>query len=895
VIARWIGWLVGRFPREFRERWGAETIESSRAMVARGRKRGWPAQIRLFLRISLDLASGAVAERLAERRSTAPERRRIAFEERRTTMLDGLAFDLRDAWRGIRRSPLHAAGVVLTLALGIGANAAIFAVVYHVVLEPLPYADPDRLVLLWEKNPERGWHQAQIAPANFLDWRERATVFESVVGFSDWTDSQILSAPGEPAGVEAMFVAGDLFGVLGVPLPLGRSFGRDEFWRADAGVVVLSDRLWKRRFGAEPGVIGRQIVVDGDSLTVVGVAPPEFEFYLAETDLWRPFGLDPEAREQVWFRQAHIIRAVARLAPGATAENASAELATIAADLERRHPETNSRMGAGASLYSRWLTGDARRPLGLAFVAVAMVLVVTCANVAHLLLARATEREQEQAVRGCLGASRWRLVRRAVAEQSLLGLTGGTAGLLLARLGLPPLLEMGGSGLPRLDAVRVGGIVFGFTLALALVAALGSGIAPALRDRRSSLEERLRHAGRGGVSRRQVRIRQALLAAEVTFAVVVVAGAALVVRSFVALVRVDAGFDPENVVTAQISLPADRYPGRREIGAFAARLVDRVRAIPGVESAGLVRGLPTTSQGWTSDFAVAGRGREEFGVGVRHREVSEGYFETLRVPLLAGRLIDSGDVTDSTSVALVNRTLAERYFPEGDAIGRRISFDRYPDGSSIWHEIVGVVGDERQGSPATPPAPEIFKPLAQESTRAPFLAVRSDLPAAAVVPELRRALSEIDRDLPLLAPRTMTDVYADSVAREQFLLVLFALFAALALLLSALGVYAVAAHSAAARRREVGLRIALGAEPATVVRGLVGRGLRPVALGLAGGVSGGLALGRAMSGLLYGVAPHDVASLVSAPALLFVAAAIANLLPARRASRVAPAEVLRAE
>jgi predicted permease len=479
-------------------------------------------------------------------------------------------------------------------------------------------------------------------------------------------------------------------------------------------------------------------------------------------------------------------------------------------------------------------------------------------------------------------------------EHALFGAAGGLLGLGVAGVGLPLLLSIGGVELPRLGEVRIGATVFVFTLLISLLAAAVAGLAPALRGG-GDLERRLREAGRGGVGRRPARIRSWLVAAEMTFAAVVVAGAMLVVRSFVELGGVDPGYEPQGVVTARVSLPGGTYTEDAQVAAFTSRLLERVRALPGVESAGLVRKLPTTEVSWSSDFAIEGRGREEFGIEVVHRETTGGYFETLRVPLVAGRFFDARDDAGSVPVAIVNRTLADRYFPNGDAVGARIAFDRYPSADSNWFQIVGVVGDERQSSLASPVRPEIFRPIAQDAIASFFVTVRRRSPAEQVIPELRRALAEIDPGLPLLEPRTMAAVRAASLMRERFLLVLFGVFGTLALVLAALGVYGVTAHSAAGRRREIGVRMALGAGRRTVVRGFVRRGLVAVVAGLVAGVAGAVALGRAMSSLLYGVEPFDPVSLLAAPALLFGLALLASWLPAWRASGIAPAQVLRAE
>jgi putative ABC transport system permease protein len=886
--------LLRAYPADFRRRWGAGMAAAAGLLLARSRSRGVWGPLALWPVLLLDLVRGAAAERRRSRRI----RNRLDPSRRRTAMLEGLAHDLRTGLRSLRRAPAFAAAVVATLALGIGANSAIFSVVNAVLLRPLPYPEPERLALLYETNPERSWTEAQVAPANFFDWREAARGFTGLAAFSDWLGQPTLASAGpggtEPEMLRAMYTSGDLFGVLGVAPRIGRSFREEENWGEAARVVVLSHALWRRRFGGDPAVLGQPIVLNGIAHTVVGVMPEGFRFFIDEVDLWQPFGWEPESRERVWFRRAHVFRVVGRLAPGTALTAGQAELRSIAARLERRYPETNTLMGAGARPLHEFLVGDARRPLALLLLAVGLVLLIACANVAHLQLARSTARTRESAVRGCLGASRLRLVRQGLVESALLAAAGGALGLLVARFATPALLARVPGELPRLSEVSVDGWVLGFTAALAGVTVVLSGLAPALQGARADLESALRSVSRGE-SRGRTRARDLLVAAEVAVAVVVLAGAALLVRSLERLGRVDPGFHATDVLTAHVSLPSLGYPDVAAVADFGERLLARVRALPGVEDAGLARSLPLTGPGWSSDFAVEGRGREEFGIEVVHREVSPGYLETLRVPLLAGRRFNSTDGPTAPPVVVVNEALARRYFPGEDPVGRRITFDRYPTDTSTWRTIVGVVGAERQTALGQPARPEILAPLAQDDTRGLALVVRGGGPVATLLPELRAALSAVDPEIPLHEVRTLEEVRARSLDRERFLLTLFALFAALSLLLSVLGVYGVTAHAAARRVRDIGVRMALGARAADVVRGMLRRGLAPVALGIVTGLGGALALGRAMASLLYEVGAADPAALLTAAAALLLAGGLAVWLPARRASRLDPACVLRAE
>jgi putative ABC transport system permease protein len=888
--------LVCLYPAAFRRAWGDEMADTARALLARARReRGAAVAVRLYLRLLLDGVVGGIAERLGARRAAppiSPPPRLVP--DRRASMLDGLARDVAGAWRSLHRSPGYALAVVVTLALGIGANAAIFSVVRGVLLGAAPYPEADRLLLLSETNVERGWTEAQVAPANFLDWQERARSFGGMAAFTDFLDDWVVAGSGAPERVRRMAVAGDLFGVLGRVPALGRSFRPEETW-GEGSVAILSDEFWRRRLGGDPQVVGKAIRLNGRPHTVVGVMDEGFTFWSDRTDVWTPIGWDPADRAETWFRRAHWVRVVGRLAPGATPEAARQELAAIAADLERRYPETNRLMGTTARPLADWLVGDLRRPLLVLFAAVALVLLIACVNVAHLQLARAADRQGEHAVRGCLGASRWRLVRRSLVESLLLSLLGALFGVGLAVLGTRWLVRLGESYLARGGAVTVDAAVVGFAALLAVTTAVFSGLAPALRGSRLDLDRTLRAGGRGGESRSRMRGRQRLIAAELAFAVIVVVGALLLLRSLDALSRVDPGFEPIHVTTAAIMLPAASYPEQKDLASFYQRFARALASIPGVEEAALTRGLPLTGDGWSSDFAVEGRGREEFGIEVVHREVTSRYFAALGVPLLEGAWFTGTEDPEGNPVVLINETLARKHFPDESPIGKRLCFDRYPDESAYWRTIVGVVGDERQASMSRPPRPEIFAPLGQDTTRGVHAVVRSSLPPETLSPGLRTALASIDPDLPLSDLRPMTAVVAESMARERFLLVLFTLFGALAVVLASLGVYGVTAEAAAARRREIGLRLAVGARAREVVALMVRRQALAALVGVAAGLLGAIGLGRAMEGLLYGVGGTDPASFAAAVALLLAVGVLAAWLPARHVARLDPLIVLREE
>ncbi len=888
--------LLLLYPRDFRREWGDEMAQMAATLLARSRGKlgiGIIAALRLWPRLLADLASGALAERRhAARYQSATTSQPLS--RRTTSMLDGLANDFRGALRTLRRYPGHALAVILTLALGIGLDTAVFSVVRTVLLEPLPYRHPERLALLAETNPDRGWTQAQVAPANFFDWRERTRSFAGIAGFGDWLTQLTATGGAAPERLRAMGVAGDLFGVLGVQPELGRGFRESETWGDAARVVVLSHRYWQHHFAGDRGVIGRQLRLNGRPYTVVGVMPAGFSIWSEDVDLWTPFGFDRAARGATWFRRAHLFRAVGRLAPGVSLATANSELGALARELERTYPDTNQQMGVIASPLADYLVGGSRRPLALLFAAAGLVLLIATANVAHLQLARVTALGRDNAVRGCLGASRWRLLRRSLLDSLAQSTVGAVLGGALAWWATPVLVRLGSAYLPRPSAAHLDLVALAFAAALAVLTALLSGVSAAWQGARPDLEAAMRSGGRGGETRGRARIRQRLVAAEVALAVIVVVAALLLVRTLVALDRVDPGFEARGVTTAGIATPSTSYADEAALASFQQRLLARVRALPGVASAGLVRKLPLTEGSWSSDFAVEGRGREEFGVGVLHREATPGYFETMRVPRVAGRPFRDGDDASSPAVALVNQALVSRYFPHESPIGRRLCFDRYPDAQSHWRTVVGVVGAERQSALAEQPQPEIFAPLAQDEVRGGFvLVVRSSLPSTAVLSMLRNTLAAIDPQLPLFDERPMTAVVAASVARQRFLLVLFALFAALALVLAAIGVYGVTADATVRRRREMAVRLAVGARTPEVVRAAMAREMSAVAVGLAAGLLGALGLGHAMAALLYGVTATDALTLAATPALLLGVALVAALLPAWRSARIAPAKVLR--
>lgn len=811
--------------------------------------------------------------------------------------MDVLLHDLRHAIRALRRKPGFAAVAVITLALGIGAATTMFSVINGVVLRPLPYPNPDRLVMLWEHNPERGWSRQSVAPANFLDWRERVGAFADVTAHLDWGGLVLGDDAGEPAFVGSTWVFGNFFDVLGVRPALGRSFEVEESWAGGDMVVILSDALWRNRFAADSGIVGRTIRIDGAERVVVGIMPPGFAYPSPDVDVWLPIGWAPASRTAPWFRRAHFARAVARLRPGVSLETARHELGVVAQQLEREHPATNRAMGAGLTDLRTWIVGDAKRYLMVTFGAVAVLLLIACVNVANLFLARVTDRRHELVVRSALGASRLRLALLPLLESLTVAGLGGVLGIALGTWGTEVFLAVAIADVPRLEAIRIDLVVLGFAVLATAVTAVLFGTGPAVLGSSASSSAALSESGRAvSAGRRSVVLRRTLVAVESALAVLLIAGAGLMLRTLQQLGRVDPGFDPASTVAATVQLPTGKYRNGNQVLAFHQDLLSRLEALPGVEEAGSADGLPLQGSGWTSDFAIEGEPPFDQNVEFNRRVVTPGYFEALRVPLLRGRLFNEADGPEAPRVILINETLARLYFRGADPVGRRIAFARVPDADQTWYTVAGVVGAEKvEGLGSTREWPEIFLPTSQAPQWRVVVVVRSPLSAGAVVTGVRSVLRDVDPDLALAEVRTMQAVLGESVARERFVAALLGAFAALALGLAAIGIYGVISYLVVQREREIGIRVALGATQSAILRVVVGQGMAIVGIGLGVGMVAAIAVTRLMRSLLFGVTPTDPITFVAAVVLLGGTALLACYLPARRAASIAPTEALRHE
>jgi putative ABC transport system permease protein len=799
--------------------------------------------------------------------------------------------DVRFALRSLRRSPGYASAALLTFALGVGASIAIFSTVNDVVLRPLPYPESDRLVMLWESNQERGWQRVEAAPANVDDWRARAETLDDIAFVNPFPQTLSLMTAGGPVPADVAQVSGSLFAVLGVPPLLGRVFHEGETFEPD--IAVLSHATWRLHFGADGSVVGRAVQLDGRSYQVLGVMGPEFEYPLGDIDVWTtPAAMAPR-RESIWWRQAHVVKPIGRLAAGATLAQASAELTAIAADLEREYPDTNTGMEAGLTPLKTFLAGDRRVTLLLLLAAVGVLQLIACANVANLMLGRALGRRQELAVRSALGAERGRLVRQTLTESlvlaaggTALGLALGVAALQLIASLAPP--ELGGLGF------RVDWRMALFAAGLCLASAVLTGALPAWRSARVDAARHLADAARSGTAgRRHLAAANGFVAFEVGLAVLLAAAAGLMVRSLDQLRRIEPGIDATSVLTFQVHPTRGTFPTDAARAAFGIAFARELQAIPGVEIAGVGRGLPLTGYSWSSDFTIDDWETGRYGIEVRHREATGEYFSALRVPILDGRAFDERDLAPGAPVpVVVNRAFADRYFPDVSPVGRRVVFDREPTERSTWYPIVGVVGNERKDL-LTEPVPEIIAHLRGDVPATLTFVVRTGVPPLSVVPQVRAALDGFDRATPLLSVRTMAQVVADSRVTERFLLSLFGSFALAALALAAIGVHGVAAQAARARTREVGIRLALGASAASVVRQLVQRGAAFLLAGLAAGLAGALFAGRFLDAYLYHVDPRDPLTLTVVSILMALVALAATIWPTWRATKVDPASVLR--
>ena len=756
------------------------------------------------------------------------------------------------------------------------------------VLQPLPFHEPSRLVSIWEKNPERGWHQAHVAAANYLDWRERAESFTDMAAYNDWFNEKVLLQDGEPMVVLGSEVTGNFFEVLGVSPVAGRVFDDHHTWAGSEP----SFAFWNRQFGGDGSIVGRTIKLDGIDHRVLGVMPPGFAYPFRAAELWIPVGWDPELRAQVWFRRAHGMRVVGRLADGVSLERAESELAAIGVRLEDEYPETNEKMGNGVTQLHEWIVGDASRPLHILMAAVGILLLIACANVSNMLLARTSSRAEELRIRSALGGARWRLVLQGLMESVLLALLGGGLGFLLGVFAIRPLLLLSPEGLPRIGEISVDATIIVFAIAVSVLTGFLFGAVPAWRGASLGLTS----GARGASSSREARRASGFLVAmEVALTLPLVVGAGLMVRTLSHLSEVEPGFVADDVVVASLMAPATRYESDERIVQLYREVHEGIRAIPGVDEASMSSRLPFGNQRWSGDFTTEGWPAERFGIGVWHDEITPGLFRTMRVPLLRGRDFDRGDGLDSQPVVIINEALATTYFPGEDPIGQRVAFSRAPDASSTWRTIVGVVSNVRRETLSLEEKPSFYAPVLQDTARLMHVLIRSERDVPSLLASAQERVAAVDPTLPLFDVTTLEAELAASVGRERYLLVLLTIAAVVALVLASVGIFGVVWYATTRRVREIGIRMALGARASAVMALVFLGGLRPVVLGVAAGVVAAGVMARTMSSLLFEVEPLDPLTFALVVSIVLVAATGACALPARWATRVDQTSALRAE
>lgn len=819
----------------------------------------------------------------------------------RQEYLSELRQDLRFGFRQLWRNPAFACVATLTLALGIGSTAAIFSVVNAVVLRPLPVDEPHRLVYLFETRREGS--RGSVSPGNFTEWSRRNDAFSGLAairfGSYNVTDAET------PERVVGAQVAGPYFEVLGAGAALGRVFGEAEQEPGRDDVVVLSHRLWTRAFGSDPDIVGRDVRLSGRPRTVLGVMPPSFE--LAADELWVPAAL---TAEQTANFDNHYLTVLARMEPGVTLEQARGQMSALAAQLETEQPFHNAGIGATADPMMTVFVGDYRQRLFVLLGAVALVLLIACANVANLLLARGSARSTELAARAALGAGRGRLVRQLLTESALLAGLAAVVGLVLAQFALAMLVQASPPGVPRLDQARLDATTFAAAAILAGISTLLSGLGPAWRGARTGVAGQLRAGRSGGLGVSRDRVRTALVVTQVALTLVLLVGSGLLIRTALALQAVEPGFDMEGVLSARVALPRDEYLDDARVVPALERMVDEARALHGVTSAAVVSQAPLGSGGNSNGLIPEGRPIElASAILSQLRLVSPGYFETMRIRIVDGRAFTGADRHGAQKVMIVSEELARQAWPGERAVGKRIACcepgpggERDPD----FKVVIGVVADVRSNGPAVAPVPEFYLPIAQAPSMPPgaawdwiqrtmYVVARTHGDPATLVTDLRQALQRIDPTLPLFDVRTMEQRLEASTATSRFNTLLLTTLGLMGLVLSAIGIYGVIAYFVSQRTQEIGVRLALGASPRDVIRLVIGQSLKPVAIGLVAGLAGALAATRALAAQLYGVSPRDPATIIVVCVGFVLVAVLASGVPAWRAARIDPMKALNQE
>lgn len=806
---------------------------------------------------------------------------------------------IRLAFRTLVKTPGFTLVAVITVALAIAANTAVFSLVNALLIRPLPFKAPENLVLLFEKFSGQGLDQIPVSAPEYLDWEKQTRSYERIAAF-DFADFN-LTGGDMPERIQGATVTPSLFPLLGVSPIKGRVFNDSEFGEGNDGVVVISERLWRRRFNSNPQLVGTQVSINGRSFTVVGIMPANFEFplplfgvqggtFAERADIWKPIAFTKSELESRGSRSYGVI---GRLKPGVSIAQAQAEANTIVANWHPLFPdnyEPSTKFGATIYPLHDLVIGGMRPALMILLGAVVMVLLIACANLTTMLLARAGAREREFAIRLALGAGRMQLVRQMLSESVLLALAGGTAGVVLAIWGLDLLRSIGAQTVPRLAEVNLDMRVLLVTLGTAVVTGIVIGLIPALASGKPELTEALKEGGRGSTSGlRSNRLRNALVIAEVALALVLLVGAGLLMKSFARLQNVHPGFESKNVLTMEVALPVLKYPRGKPVADFYAELTRRVKALPGVEAAAFTTILPLSGTNSDSSFAIEGRDpNEKIYPDEEIRVITPEYFSVIKVPLLQGRFFNEGDQFDGPGVIIVNNSLAKKWFPNQEAVGKRITFDDPRKPNVKWLTIVGLVGDMRHRGLDLDPKPEYYQAHNQTPYRGMILAVRSAQDPRSLTSSIRREISRLDPDLPAANVRTLEQVAADSIAPRRLSVILIGVFAAVALVLASVGIYGVMSFLVVQRTHEIGVRMALGAQRGDVLRLVIGRAAKLVLFGSSLGILLGILSSNALRSLLYNVGAFDPMTFFTVTLALCGVSFLASYIPALRATKADP-------
>ena len=813
--------------------------------------------------------------------------------------METLLQDLRYGARMLLKQPGFTVVAVIALALGIGANTAIFSVVNAILLRPLNYKDSDRLVQINHNYPKLDL-KASVSAIGYSHYRDNCGAFEAIGAGSPWAVN--LTETGDPERLQGMAVTHTFLPMLGVEPAQGRVFSADEDQPGRNRVVVLSDGLWRRRFASDPNLIGNNIRLNGEQYAIIGIMPPGFQFgreFGQPIDLYSPIAFTPEQLDTNRWRNEFLF-VIARLKPNVSLETGQAEMDTIAANVRQQYfggGDANDPSSWGLLLRSlrEIVVGEIRPALLVLLAAVAFVLLIACANVANLLLARAALRHKEIAIRSALGAGRARVIRQLLTESVLLAAIGGALGLALAYWGMRALLSLNEDRIPRAHEIGIDARVLIFTAGVAMLTGVIFGLLPALHTSKTDLHGVLKEGGRSGSARRSV--RGLFVVAEVALAIVLLVGAGLLLKSFQNLQQVDPGFRADNLLTMQISLPATKYKDPQQIDAFFQRALEKVQALPGVQSAGVSTSVPLSGFNSSGSFGIEGRtvGPGEMAPWGNRWFAGATYFQTLGIPLVKGRYFDDRDIRSSTQVAIIDQTMERKFWPDEDPIGKRISFQRDPQGNPIWREIVGVVGHVKQRGLEGESPVQYYLPHRQIPINGVFLVARTAVEPSSMAGTVRGTIQSVDPELPVFRVTTMEQMVADSMTQRRFSMTLLGVFAFVALVLASVGLYGVMSYSVTHRTNEIGIRMALGAKVTDVLGMVVGQGMKLSLAGVILGIVAAYALTRVMDSLLFGVSATDPLTFAAVALVLAAVSLLACFIPARRATKVDPMEALRYE